>query len=130
MCRGQAASGVSCKSDPREAAGGRDLSPGGLESETGREPLSPGGRGDGKSRVGLSACAPGTQSRRMDTSERSAVAEEKSRIGDRELDTVIGAMHRAGSVLSCVRYERVMDAQSAGPAPGLALPHGANYDAG
>ena len=48
------------------------------------------------------------ESRRVDTSERPAVAEEKSRIGDRELDTVIGAMHR-GRVGPGLRPQRAGD---------------------
>ena len=41
--------------------------------------------------------------RRADITERPAVAEEKSRIGDGELDTIIGARHR-GAVLSPVGW--------------------------
>ena len=57
----------------------------------GRKPNWRGGRHAGR------GCIPG----RVDIAERPAEAEEKSRIGDWELDTIIGARHR-GAVLSSV----------------------------
>jgi len=51
-------------------------------------------RGSGKSGRG---CIPG----RIDISERPGIVEEKSRIGDWELDTIIGAEHK-GAVVSMV----------------------------
>jgi IS30 family transposase len=51
-------------------------------------------RGSGKAGRG---CIPG----RIDISERPAIVEEKSRIGDWEIDTIIGAEHK-GAVVSMV----------------------------
>ncbi len=57
----------------------------------GRKPNWKGGRHAGRGHI------PG----RVDIAERPAVVEEKSRIGDWELDTIIGARHR-GALLSSV----------------------------
>lgn len=51
-------------------------------------------RGSGKAGRG---CIPG----RIDISERPAIVEEKSRVGDWEIDTIIGAAHK-GAVVSMV----------------------------
>ncbi len=57
----------------------------------GRKPNWKGGRHAGRGRI------PG----RVDIAERPAAVEEKSRVGDWELDTIVGAMHR-GALLSSV----------------------------
>ena len=57
-------------------------------------------RGSGKAGRG---CIPG----RIDISERPAIVEEKIRLGDWEIDTIIGAEHRGAVVTMVERYSKL-----------------------